>query len=267
MGVNAQAACTDSPVQEEPLMPTAIVCDDEPLMREALKEQLQLLWPELEVVDEADNGVAAVSRIASRRPDVAFLDIQMPGMNGLQVAQLIEPPTQLVFVTAYDQHALAAFDTHAVDYLLKPLEPVRVARMVKRLRSQLVSPSDAQTHELVTRSASAALPPAPALEWLQVAVGQQIRMLHLDDVHYFESDCKYTRVVGEDCDGLIRLSLKELLASVDAHVFLQVHRSTVVNRRMVRAVHRKGEHMELEMRGRAERLKVSEANQHLFKAM
>jgi DNA-binding LytR/AlgR family response regulator len=100
-----------------------------------------------------------------------------------------------------------------------------------------------------------------------VAVGQQIRMLHIDDVHFFESDCKYTRVVGDECDGLIRLSLKELLASVDTHIFLQVHRSTVVNRRMVRAVHRRGELMELEMRGHTERLKVSESNQHLFKAM
>jgi DNA-binding LytR/AlgR family response regulator len=248
-------------------MPTAIVCDDEPLMREALKEQLQQLWPELNVIDEADNGPAAVSRIASRRPDVAFLDIQMPGMNGLQVAQLIEPPTQVVFVTAYDQHALAAFDAHAVDYLLKPLDPVRVARTVSRLRRQLASPGQDPERPMPAPAPSRPVPQAPALEWLQVAVGQQIRMLHLDDVHYFESDCKYTRVVGEDCDGLIRLSLKELLAAVDAHVFLQVHRSIVVNRRMVRAVHRRGEHMELEMRGHAERLKVSESNQHLFKAM
>jgi DNA-binding LytR/AlgR family response regulator len=248
-------------------MPTAIVCDDEPLMREALKEQLQQLWPELEVIYEADNGPSAVSRIATCRPDIAFLDIQMPGMNGLQVAQLIEPPTQVVFVTAYDQHALAAFDSHAVDYLLKPLDPARVARMVTRLRRHLESPGRDQVHAERVPPQAVALPVSPALEWLQVAVGQQIRMLHVDDVHFFESDCKYTRVVGEDCDGLIRLSLKELLAAVDAHVFLQVHRSIVVNRRMVRAVHRKGEHMELEMRGHVERLKVSESNQHVFKAM
>lgn len=252
-------------------MPTALLCDDEPLMRANLRDHLQHLWPELQVVGEAGNGAEALSQIAARQPDFAFLDIQMPGLTGLQVAQLVDPATQVVFVTAFDRYALDAFDAHAVDYLLKPLDPARLARLVARLRRQAARPDAdalAQVQALVRQLAAQAdaRPPA-AIDWLQVDAGKQIRMVHVDDVMYFESDSKYTRVVAEDCDGLIRLSLKELLAALDAQMFLQVHRSVIVNRRFVHSVHRRAEVMELEIRGRPERLRVSESNQALFRAM
>jgi DNA-binding LytR/AlgR family response regulator len=250
-------------------MTTAVLCDDEPLMRANLRDHLQSLWPELQIVGEAENGPAALREIAKLKPDIAFLDIQMPGLTGLQVAQLVDPATQVVFVTAFDRYALEAFDAHAVDYLLKPVDVARLARLVARLRQRPAAPDAlADIHALMQKLAARAEPAlVPALEWLQVDAGKQIRMVHLDDVMYFESDSKYTRVVGEDCDGLIRLSLKELLNLVDAKSFVQVHRSVVVNRRFVHSVHRRGELMELQINGRPERLRVSELNQPLFKSM
>jgi DNA-binding LytR/AlgR family response regulator len=262
-------------------MPTALICDDEPLMRASLRDHLQGLWPELQIVDEAENGPEALRKIEALQPDLVFLDIQMPGLSGLQVAQLIDPRTQVVFVTAFDRYALEAFEAHAVDYLLKPVDPLRLAKLVKRLQRPLTA--SATVAAAATPSAAPALeqvqallrqlavlaeaPPAKSLDWLQVDVGKQVRMVHVDDAMYFESDSKYTRVLAADCDGLIRLSLKELLAALDARFYLQVHRSVVVNRRFIHAVHRHGEVMELELRGRAERLRVSESNQHLFRAM
>jgi len=256
-------------------MTTALICDDEPLMRANLRDHLELLWPNLQVVDEAVDGPDALRKINGMQPDIAFLDIQMPGLTGLQVAQLAQVPTQVVFVTAFDRHALEAFDAHAVDYLLKPLDAARLARMVTRLKqtqaSRHLAPVDAlqtQLQVLARQLAERTEPVAkPLMDWLQVDVGKQVRMLHVDDVMYFESDSKYTRVVGEDCDGLIRLSLKDLLASLDARRYLQVHRSVVVNRSYVHAVHRRGDVMEIEIRGRPQRLRVSESSQHLFRAM
>lgn len=256
-------------------MTTALICDDEPLMRANLREHLQRLWPGLRIVTETDNGPDALRLIGEYRPDVAFLDIQMPGLTGLQVATLIDPATQVVFVTAYEQHALEAFEAHAVDYLLKPLDPVRLAKLVARLQRHAAQHGTAtlpamheQVQAMLRQLAVRAEPPAtPTLDWLQVDQGRQVRMLHVDDVMYFESDSKYTRVVAEDCDGLIRLSLKELLASLDPQAFVQVHRSVIVNRRFVHSVHRRGEQMELQIQGRDERVRVSESNQSLFRAM
>lgn len=256
-------------------MTTALIADDEPLMRANLREHLQTLWPELQILAEAEDGVEALQKTQALRPDIAFLDIQMPGLTGLQVAQLLGPllpSTKLVFVTAFDRYALEAFDAHAVDYLLKPVDPLRLARMVARLKQLAVAaaPSLDQVQALMQRLTLQAAPPAVmagALDWLQVDLGKQIRLVHVDDVQYFESDNKYTRVVAADCDGLIRLSLKELLTALDARQYQQVHRSVVVNRRFVRSVLRHGEVMELELRGSETRLRVSEANQHLFRAM
>lgn len=267
-------------------MPTALICDDEPLMRANLRDHLQALWPELDIVGEAENGPEALRLATALRPDFAFLDVQMPGLTGLQVAQLVDPATQVIFVTAYDRYALEAFDAHAVDYLLKPLDPARLARMVARLsrqaqaatdppsrageQAQLLAQMQQQMQALMRQLGTRAQPPATSaamLDWLQVDVGRQIRMIHVDDVMYFESDNKYTRVVAEDCEGLIRMSLKELLAAIDPLAFLQVHRSIVVNRRFVHSVHRRGDVMELQLHGRPERLRVSESNQPLFRAM
>lgn len=231
--------------------PTAILADDEPFMRAALRERLAQLWPELRLLQECEDGIEALQAIQRLRPQLAFLDIRMPGLTGLQVADALQDVnTRVVFVTAYDAHAVEAFEAQAVDYVLKPVELPRLAKTVARLREAL-TPSPAR----------------PANDWLQVAVGSQVRLLHVDDVQYFESDSKYTRVVAADCDGLIRLSLKELLERLDASRFMQVHRSVVVNRRHVHGVHRTGDALELEIKGRAERLKVSTQHHHLFKAL
>lgn len=288
-------------------MPTAIIADDEPMMRAALRDHLSTLWPELDVRSEVEDGPSALHCIETLRPDVAFLDIRMPGLSGMEVARALTVPTRVVFVTAHDQHAVEAFEASALDYVLKPLEAARMARVVAKVRKSLEADAPPSVEQLLralsrTGASGAASPVAlqsalaadvtanvaalsspPSLqaqaatgsavgklEWIQVAVGQQVRMLHVEDVMYFESDTKYTRVVAEDCDGLIRLTLKELTESLDsayAGRFLQTHRSTVVNRRFVRSVHRKGEVVELELKGRPERLKVSLSNHHLFKAM
>ena len=253
-------------------MTTAIIADDEPFMRDVLRDLLHMLWPDLVLLEDACDGPSALLQIETQRPDIAFLDIRMPGLTGLQVARAVTVPIRIVFVTAYDAHAVEAFEANAVDYVLKPVETVRLAKVVAKLRQSIMQPSAltlSQLTEALTRlgtQAPAAAPPS-SLDWLQVSVGQQVHMVHVDDVRYFESDTKYTRVVAEGTDGLIRASLKELMEQLDSQQFIQTHRSTVVNRRFVRMVHRRGEVLELELRGMTERLKVSTANHHLFKAM
>ena len=259
-------------------MPTALLADDEPMMRSALRDHLAVLWPELQIVCETEDGPTTLSRIECLDPDIAFLDIRMPGLSGLEVARLITNRTRVVFVTAFDDHAVEAFDANALDYMLKPVEAPRVARVVSKLRRSLaegVPPSIEQLMQALCQlgGVSPAEPatrgplPPRRIEWLQVAVGNVIRMVHVDDVVYFESDTKYTRVVAEDCEGLLRLTLKELLDGADESRFIRTHRSTVVSRRFIRAVHRRGEVVEIELKGRPERLKVSTSNHPLFKAM
>jgi DNA-binding LytR/AlgR family response regulator len=249
---------------------TAILADDEPFMRAALRERLQQLWPELQIVQECEDGLSALQAIQRLQPQLAFLDIRMPGLTGLQVAQSLQGAlTRLVFVTAFDAHAIEAFEAQALDYVLKPVELPRLAKTVARLRQALAEQAAPQQLAQALKNLQQQQPaPRPAAgDWLQVAVGSQVRLVHVDDVQFFESDSKYTRVVADDCDGLIRLSLKELLERLDPQLFLQTHRSVVVNRRHVRGVHRRGEALELEIKGREERLKVSTQHHHLFKAM
>lgn len=259
-------------------MATALIADDEPFMRDSLRDQLHLLWPELEIIAEAEDGPSALSLIEALRPDIALLDIRMPGLTGLQVARSLTVPTNVVFVTAYDSHALEAFEANAVDYVVKPLDPERLAKVIAKLKRLTAAGSPPAIDALMTAlqsmgvsipGSSQAASPAAAkkLDWLQVAVGTQIRMVNVQDVYYFESDSKYTRVVADGCDGLIRTSLKDLTEQLASDDFLQTHRSTLVNRRFIRAVHRKGELVELEMKGDKTRLKVSTANHHLFRAM
>jgi DNA-binding LytR/AlgR family response regulator len=263
-------------------MPTAVIADDEPMMRAALRDHLKSLWPDLDVLAEAEDGPSALLKIESLRPDIVFLDIRMPGMTGLEVARAKTVHTRIVFVTAYSDYAVEAFEADAIDYIVKPVETVRLVKVIAKLRRQLAEGDPAAAERLlntltrlgVPSSVNAAAPLAAQdprrLEWLQVAIGaqgNQVRMVHLQDVLYFESDTKYTRVVARECEGLLRLTLKEVLEHADPNVFLQTHRSTVVNRRFVHAVHRNGEAIEIELKGRTERLKVSTANHHLFRAM
>lgn len=258
-------------------MTTAIIADDEPYMRESLRELLLSFWPQLEVIAEAEDGPSALIKIESLRPDICFLDIRMPGLTGLQVAKSITVSTQIVFVTAFDSHAVEAFEANAVDYVVKPVDPARLAKVVSKLKKATETSTPASLEQLLSAlqkmglelSGASALMHVPTkkLEWLQVSVGTQIRMVHIDDVRFFESDSKYTRVVADGCDGLIRLTLKELMEQMGEGEFFQTHRSTLVNRRFVHAVHRKGDVIEIEIKGVKERLKVSNANHHLFRAM
>lgn len=243
----------------------AVIADDERFMREASRDQLMTLWPELKIVAESVDGPQALRDITELKPDIAFLDIRMPGLTGLQVASLVPESTKIVFVTAYDSHALQAFEANAVDYVLKPIDPVRMAKVITKLRIASTHSGNAAQLAAMEQLNSRVQKPAP-LQWLHVSVGTKVVMVHIDDVLFFESDTKYTRVVSKDCDGLIRTSIKELKAQLPES-FVQIHRSAVVNRHFVKAVHRIDDNVELEIKDYPAHLKVSEANRHLFKAM
>lgn len=251
-------------------MTTAVVADDEPFALASLVEALATVWPELQVVAEAADGPEAYKAIQKHQPDLAFLDVRMPGMTGLQVAEAIGERTRVVFVTAHDTYALPAFERGAVDYVLKPVELARLATVTQRLRERL-SRNEAvdvksvlATLERVNNQFS---PPSAKLEWIKASHGTQIHLIHIDDVHYFESDTKYTRVVTADSDSIIRTPLKQLVDQLDARWFWQVHRSTVVNVRQVCRVNRQDDSMEIVLKSRPERIKVSTQYQALFKHM
>jgi DNA-binding LytR/AlgR family response regulator len=259
-------------------MTTALIADDEEGPREQLLAALKTVWPGLQIVATANNGADAWDAYLEHEPEVCFLDIRMPGMSGLDVAQRItkqgQTQAQVVLVTAFDEHALAAFEAGAVDYVLKPVDNTRLAQTVARLQSRLQSPPQAgmpvlQLQSLIEQLA-APLRKTPTLQVLQASVGREVRLIRCDDVVYFESDARYTRVVfagasGEG-DALIRTPLKELLAQLDEQVFWQVHRSIIVNHRHVQSAVRVDEgHMHLTLHGRSEKLSVSRHFQGLFK--
>jgi DNA-binding LytR/AlgR family response regulator len=252
-------------------MPTALIADDEEAPREQLRLALQQAWPELDVVATSVNGVDAWDAFLEHEPAVCFLDVRMPGLTGLEVAQRIGGRAQVVFVTAYGDHALAAFDTGAVDYVLKPVDAARLAQAIDRVKARLAAPAGVSTElqQLLSQLAAQVRKPAP-LEVLQAGVGKEVRLVRIADVVYFESDTRYTRVVytGDEGDAevLIRTPLKELLAQLDPAHFWQVHRSVIVNHRHVAAAVRIDEgNMVLSLRGRAETLPVSRHFQGLFK--
>jgi DNA-binding LytR/AlgR family response regulator len=257
-------------------MPTAVIADDEPMMRASLRDQMRELWPQLDVVGEAGDGPSALQTIESARPDIAFVDIRMPGMTGLQVARALTVPTKVVFVTAFDTHAVEAFEANAVDYVVKPVSTDRLAKVVAKLKKMVEAGMPVEANQLLSALERLGLvlggpnnTPGHGprrLDWLHMDVGRHVQMVSVDEVMYFESDSKYTRVVTSQADGLITTSLKDLLGQLDERFFVQVHRSAVVNRRFIHAVHRRDNAVELELRGRQERIKVSSANHHLFKA-
>jgi DNA-binding LytR/AlgR family response regulator len=261
---------------------TALIADDEEAPRAQLRAALQAAWPELQVVAEAANGVDAWDAWLEHEPQVCFLDIRMPGLSGLDVARRIAGRTPVVFATAFGDHALAAFDAGAVDYLMKPVDPERVAQSVARLRQRLAPAAlpqaaapaapglDAATLQtLLTQLAGQQRRPAP-LQVLQAGVGKEVRLIRVDEVVYFESDSRYTRVVyGEGTaagEALIRTPLKELLAQLDEQQFWQVHRSVIVQHRHIASAVRVDEgHMHITLRSRPETLPVSRHFQALFK--
>jgi len=250
--------------------PTAIVAEDEATLRHQLVEQLGQLWPELDIVGEAADGVQALRLLDERQPDVLFLDIEMPGATGLEVARQANGRCHVVFVTAYDQHAVAAFDQGAVDYVLKPVSAARLFTAVSRLKQRLGSPPariDAALSHLgsvTTASASGRQP----LRWINASVGQNLRLITVDEIAYFQADNKYTRVVTADGEALIRKPLKELAEELDPNQFWQIHRSTMVNVASIAGVSRdfRGR-MLVKLKGRGETLQVSDTYTHLFRQM
>ena len=241
-----------------------VIAEDEPLMRERLLGMLATAWPEAQVVAAPDNGIDAWDAFLEHAPQVVFLDIRMPGMSGLEVAARIGRQAHIVFVTAYDQYAVDAFDAGAVDYLLKPLQPGRLERALARLRDKLGrAPDDTGA---VLRQLAAAQPRREKLKWLKATIGKQIRLIDVDEVLFFQADSKYTRVVLEGSEALVRIALKELTAGLDPDRFWQIHRGTLVNVRAIRAAERvDAERMQVLLRGSSEVLPVSRSFTHLFR--
>ncbi len=244
----------------------ALVADDEEAPREQLKAALTAASPRIAVVAECTDGADAWDAWLGHQPDVCFLDIRMPGLNGIDVARLIAGRTPVVFVTAYGDHAIDAFDAGAVDYLVKPVEVARVARMVAKLEVVLRGTAAAVDLRPLLEGLARQLRRPPPIEFVQSGVGREVRMIRVDEIVYFEADARYTRVVHDDGDALIRTPLKELLGQLDETIFWQVHRSVIVDRRRIaKAVRIDETQMELTLRDRPERLPVSRPFQGLFR--
>jgi DNA-binding LytR/AlgR family response regulator len=245
----------------------ALIADDEPHLAHYLRDQLLALWPELQIVHRARNGVDAAARIAELEPDLAFLDIQMPGLSGLEVAQGIEGDTRVVFVTAFDEYALQAFEHAALDYVLKPVSTERLMKTVARLRAApaVPAPGDGLANALRTLMA----PPAgPRLRYILAGQGASARNIDVAEVRFFQADDKYTVVVSSHGEYLIRTPITELAGQLDPAQFLQVHRATIVNLAWLDGTRRDdASRLFLRMRGHAAELPVSRAFVHLFKAM
>jgi DNA-binding LytR/AlgR family response regulator len=244
-----------------------LIADDEPLMRERIRELLSEHAARIDIVAEASNGEEALAKFNETRPDVCFLDIKMPVLTGLQVAGEIGDQAKIVFCTAYDQFAVEAFDRGAVDYLLKPIESERLKTTIDRLVDQIDVPAADVTpvlHLINSREPRS----SERLRWIKALVGHDVKMFPVDDVIFFQSDTKYTRVVTESEDVLIRTSLKELLDGLDPAVFWQVHRGAIVNVNRITKIVREGvEKHSLVLRGAQEKIAVSRHFFHLFKQM
>ena len=252
----------------------AIVAEDETLLRKALLEQLGKAWPELRIVAECEDGASALEAIAEHRPDVAFLDIRMPGLTGLDVAAAIpeiSPATQVVFVTAYDQYAIDAFERGAIDYLLKPIAADRLAATVQRLQARAAAgPADSATLAALVRQLGSSLSPRaqPPLNWVTASAGRETRLILLDDVAYFRADNKYTTVMTGDGEALLRTPIRELLEVLDPAVFKQIHRSTIVNIKAIASITRDDTGRGVvRLRQRPETLTVSQPFMALFRNM
>jgi DNA-binding LytR/AlgR family response regulator len=245
----------------------ALIADDEPLMRERMQELLAEHADSIEVVAVATNGDDALQKFNETRPDVCFLDIKMPVLTGLQVAAEIGDGAKIVFCTAYDQFAIEAFERGAVDYLLKPIENDRLKTTIDRLLDQVDIPAEDVT-PVVHLINSKAPRMTERLRWIKALVGHDVKMFPVEDVIFFQSDTKYTRVVTESEDVLIRTSLKELLDGLDPAIFWQVHRGAVVNVNRIAKIVREGvEKHSLQLRGTEEKIGVSRHFFHLFKQM
>ena len=257
--------------------PTALIADDEPLLRDSLQRLLAAAWPELRVVAQARNGREAVEQFERLRPDVCFLDVHMPGLSGVEAAARIGRRAHLVFVTAFDQYAVQAFAQGVLDYLVKPVEPARLADTVARLQERLRAAAPATNTEALLRDLAVQLRQGtarpPALRWIRASVGTAVRLIAVEDVDFLKSEDKYTVVAwrdeaGQPREAVIRVSLKELAPQLDPVQFAQVHRSYVVNLRSIAQVTRNlNETAEVRLKGRAELLPVSRTYLHVFRQM
>ncbi|MFZ6874085.1 LytR/AlgR family response regulator transcription factor [Undibacterium sp. Di27W] len=256
--------------------PTALIADDEPLLRSSLTRMLAQAWPELEIVALARNGREALEQYEAHKPTVCFLDVHMPGMTGVEAARQIGRGAHLIFVTAYSEYAVEAFAQGALDYLVKPVDPARLADTVMRVRERLDTAQKAPDIEVLLEKLEARLQKKTApepLRWIKALVGQSVRMIAVADIDYLRSNEKYTLIAwrakgGEGGEALIRISLKELLDQLDGSHFVQVHRSVVVNMNVVSHVTRTGsETATVYMKGRPEKLPVSRSYLHHFKQM
>jgi DNA-binding LytR/AlgR family response regulator len=252
---------------------TCIVAEDESLLRDSLVAELKRAWPALQVVAACEDGASAVEALAEHQPDIAFLDIRMPGLTGLEVAAVAaeaSPHTRIVFVTAYDQYAIDAFERGAIDYLLKPVKAERLDATVARLQARDQQPDAAALAALLGKLG--ALPaqagaPEP-LTWLTASAGRETRLILIDDVAYFQADQKYTTVVTADGEALLRTSLRELLPRLDPNTFKQIHRSTIVNLKAIAGIVRDDSGRgTVRLRQRSETLTVSQPFMALFKHM
>jgi DNA-binding LytR/AlgR family response regulator len=249
-----------------------LVAEDEPLMRDRLLGQLERCWPQAEIVKVAENGDDAWDGFLEYEPNVVFLDIRMPGMSGIDVAKKIGKAAHIIFITAYDQYAIEAFDAGAIDYLLKPVQEQRLEKTIERLKEKLnVVPSDLSSllsglQQSLQNSAPAAIPKQEKMKWIKATVGKQIKLIDVDEVLFFQSDTKYTRVVLADYEALIRTALKDLIDGLDSEKFWQVHRSTVVNTKAILAAERlDAERMQILIKGSHEKLLVSRNFTYLFR--
>ena len=254
-----------------PIAPTAVIADDERLMRDQIRNSLKEAWPELTIVGEAGNGHDAIALVQSEEPDIIFLDINMPGIDGIQAARALAGKVHVVFVTAHDQYAISAFEHGAVDYLLKPADAARVALTCQRLRERLKQAPDPMNDllaQLSQRLGGDGSKPREYLRWVQASVGANIRMIPTSDILFFRAEDKYTRVQTERFEALIRKPIKELLDELDPKEFWQIHRATFVRVDAVEQVSRnlRGNQV-VHVKGRDEKLEVSRSFSHLFKQM
>jgi len=253
----------------------ALIADDEPHLAAYLEQRLKALWPEIDICAVAHDGEAALQALDKLRPDIAFLDIRMPGRSGLDVAahaQAAGLPCRMVFVTAYDQYAVDAFERAAVDYLLKPVSDPRLQQTIARLRQLAETPATADLRQLLAQLQTGLQTEAKAgkerLRWIKASVGANVRLIPVEEVCYFQATDKYTNVCTADGEFLIRVAIKELVEQLDPDLFWQVHRGTLVNiRQIVSAKHDANGQVTLRLKDRPESLGVSRSYSHLFKQM
>jgi DNA-binding LytR/AlgR family response regulator len=246
-------------------MPTALIAEDEPMLRAQLKARLADAWPELAIIAEATNGADALAMFDAHQPDIVFLDIRMPVKSGIEVAHALEGRCHAVFVTAYDEYAVTAFDEGAVDYVLKPVSPERIAKVVARLKSRLASaPLDlsAVLARLAERESTG------YLKWIRASIGTVMKLIATDDVLYFQAEDKYTKVVTATGDAHIKKPIKELFGELDPEAFWQIHRATIINLRAIARIERDWRDQPvILLHDRSEKLTVSRTFAQRFKAM